>query len=169
MCVSVKKYKKVIDTIKEDGYPSTLQFLAEINPSTEPCLKAVNGLVNEIVSLENIENKLTFPSIISVLEKSNGVETFSPNIEQIIKLTHQKHDKIKQLFNTLYEEMKYCDDCSKVYLGGELKKVEANFFAIKEQWLSALHFLTTDEARCKNRVDGNCICDTKEKAIEKLT
>lgn len=166
MCVSVKKYKKVIDTIKEDVYPNTLHFLAEINPSTEPCLKAVNSLVNEITSLENIENKLTFPSIISILEKSEDVEKFSPNIEQIIKLTHQKHDKIKQLFNTLYSEMKQCDDCSKIHLGSELKKVETHFFNLKEQWLSVLHFLTTDEANCNNRVNGNCVCDTKSRKEE---
>jgi hypothetical protein len=168
MCVSVNKYKKIIENLQQKVYPSVHLFLLNINPDSELCLTAINELTNELSSLEKIENKLIFPSVLSLLEKDDEDDTFSPNIEQVIKLTQQKQDKIKQLFVNLFIETHQCGVCSKEDLDSELKKIETSFFEAKQQWLAVLHFLTSYEYKCNNRIGGNCACKTAKKSITNI-
>lgn len=114
MCVHSSSASDVIEKISLKLYPfiaSQFQELSGYNKNNPPCnnaaalFDAVQGLKNEFESLRNYETKLVFPSV-QVVFNTKDDPHFKPsvNIDELMQLTHNKEQLIKEMVEELQAE-----------------------------------------------------------------
>lgn len=175
MCVTVNKYAATIQKISTEVYPGLQEQLDKLlyqRPQQIDYifLKILPELRAEFSSLFRYEQKLIFPAVLSVFNKTASQQQFHPNTAEILSLTRSKEEKIENLLFTLEDFITEQKNNPSLHpqvaasiadLENIVQLFNKQFFPIKKIWNHLMMELTPAKVNCKNRETNACKCSTK--------